>query len=54
MQLRKRALAAGILVPAILTTLLSSVMAWRQLSRDTAVTADILMSQVDHVTPIAR
>ncbi|HFQ9142028.1 TPA: EAL domain-containing protein [Enterobacter cancerogenus] len=54
MQLRKRALAAGILVPAILTTLLSSGMAWRQLSRDTAVTADILMSQVDHATSIAR
>ncbi|HGM5003756.1 TPA: EAL domain-containing protein [Serratia marcescens] len=54
MKLRKRALAAGILVPAILTTLLSSGMAWRQLNRDTAVTADILMSQVDHVTSIAR
>ena len=54
MKLRKRALAAGIIVPAILATLLSSGMAWRQLSRDTAVTADILMSQVDHVTSIAR
>lgn len=54
MTLRKRALAAGIIVPAILATLLSSGMAWRQLSRDTAVTADILMSQVDHVTSIAR
>jgi len=54
MKLRKRALAAGIIVPAILATLLSSGMAWRQLSRDTAVTADILMSQVDHITSIAR
>lgn len=54
MKLRKRALAAGILVPAILATLLSSGMAWRQLNRDTAVKADILMSQVDHVTSIAR
>lgn len=54
MKLLKRALAAGILIPAILVTLLSSGMAWRQLNRDTAVTADILMSQVDHVTSIAR
>ena len=54
MKLRKRALAAGIIVPAILATLLSSGMAWRQLSRDTSVTADILMSQVDHITSIAR
>lgn len=54
MKLRKRALAAGILVPAIIATLLSSGMAWRQLNRDTAVTADILMSQVDHITSIAR
>ena len=54
MKLRKRALAAGILLPAVLTTLLSLGMAWRQLSRDTAVTADTLMSQVDHVTSIAR
>lgn len=54
MKLRKRALAVGILVPAILATLLSSGMAWRQLNRDTAVTADILMSQVDHITSIAR
>ncbi|HCJ6653971.1 TPA: EAL domain-containing protein [Klebsiella oxytoca] len=54
MKLRKKALAAGILVPAILVTLLSSGMAWRQLNRDTAVTADILMNQIDHVTSIAR
>lgn len=54
MKLRKRALAAGILLPATLVTLLSSGMAWRQLNRDTAVTADILMSHVDHVTSIAR
>ncbi|EMM3430041.1 cyclic diguanylate phosphodiesterase [Klebsiella aerogenes] len=53
MKFRKRSLAAGILVPAILVTLLSSGMAYRQLNRDTAVTADILMSQVDHVTSIA-
>lgn len=54
MKSTKRALAAGILVPAVLATLLSSGMAWRQLSRDTAVTADILMRQVDHITSIAR
>lgn len=54
MKLRKSALAAGILLPATLVTLLSSGMAWRQLNRDTAVTADILMSHVDHVTSIAR
>ncbi len=53
MKLRKRALAAGILLPAVLTTLLSLGMAWRQLSRDTAATADTLMSQVDHITSIA-
>ncbi|MBF4114228.1 EAL domain-containing protein [Enterobacter cloacae] len=54
MKLRKRALVAGVLVPVILATLLSSGMAYRQLSRDTAVTADILMKQVDHITSIAR
>ncbi|UNC52657.1 EAL domain-containing protein [Enterobacter huaxiensis] len=54
MKLRKRTLAAGILVPATLVTLLSSGMAWRQMNKDTAVTADILMSQVGHVTSIAR
>ncbi len=31
-----------------------SQMAFRQLNRDTAVTADILLSHVDHVTSIAR
>lgn len=46
-------LAVGILAPAILAALLSSGMAYRELIRDTAVTADILMSQVDHVTSIA-
>lgn len=54
MKLSKTALATGIFVPAILITLLSSGMAYRQLNRDTAVTADILMSQVDHITSIAR
>ena len=54
MKLRKRGLAAGIFAPAILVLLLSSGMAYRQLNRDTTVTADILMSQVDHVTSIAR
>lgn len=54
MKLRKRALAGGILAPAALVVLLSSGMAYRQLNRDMAVTADILMSQVDHVTSIAR
>ena len=29
-------------------------MAVRELKRDTAVTADILLSQVDHVTGLAR
>ncbi|MEI9540122.1 hypothetical protein V5081_22685 [Enterobacter cancerogenus] len=54
MKLRKRTLAAGILVPAILVTLLTSGMACRQLNRDKAVKADILMCQVDHVTSVAR
>ena len=53
MKLKKRALAGGVLVPAALITILSSGMAYHQLNRDTAVTADILMSQVDHVTSIA-
>ncbi|EKS6347328.1 EAL domain-containing protein [Enterobacter hormaechei] len=53
MKFRKSVLAAGILVPALLITLLSSGMAYRQLDRDTAVTAGILMSQVDHITSIA-
>ena len=54
MKLRKRTLSAGILVPATLAILLSSGMAYRQLNRDTAVTAAILMNQVDHVTSIAQ
>lgn len=54
MKIRKRALAAGILAPAILVVLLSSGMAYRQLNRETAVKADILMSHVDHITSIAR
>lgn len=54
MKIRKRVLATSILAPAILLALLSSGMAFRQLNRDTAVTADILMSQVNHVTSIAR
>lgn len=54
MKFRKRDLAVGILTPAIMVLLLSSGMAYRQLERDMAVTADILMSQIDHVTSIAR
>ncbi|AEN67186.1 diguanylate phosphodiesterase (plasmid) [Enterobacter soli] len=54
MKLRKWALATGILAPGILVTLLSSGMAYRQLNRDMDVTADILMSQIDHVTSIAH
>ena len=54
MKIKKRALAVSILAPAILLVLLSSGMAFRQLNRDTAVTADILLSHVDHVTSIAR
>lgn len=53
-KLSKRAVTVSILVPAILVTLLSSGMAVLQLKTDTAVTADILMSQIDHVTSIAR
>ncbi len=54
MKSRKSALAFGLLAPAILLALLSSGMAYHQLSRDTTVTANILMSQVDHVTSLAR
>lgn len=53
MKLKKKTLAGGVIIPAVLITLLSSGMAYYQLDRDTAVTADILMSQVDHVTSIA-
>ncbi len=49
----KKALVVSILAPAILLALLSSGMAFFQLKRDTGVTADILMRQVDHVTSIA-
>lgn len=54
MKLTKTVLVAGIFAPAIVVVLLSTGMAYRQLNRDIAVTADILMSQVDHVTSIAR
>lgn len=49
-----KVLTVSILIPAILCTLLSTGMALRQLKRDTAVTAGILLSQIDHVTGIAR
>lgn len=52
--MKNRALTLSILAAAILAALLSSGMAFRQLNRDTAVKAEILMSQVDHVTSIAR
>lgn len=54
MRLRKRSLAVSILVPAVVLALLSSGMAFLQLKRDTAVTADILMNHVDHVTSLAN
>lgn len=50
----KSILATSILVPTILCTMLSGGMAVHQLKRDTAVTADILLSQLDRVTAIAR
>ncbi|OXU34842.1 EAL domain-containing protein [Enterobacter cloacae] len=46
-------LAVSILVPSLLCLLLSVGMAVYQLKRDTAVTADILLRQVDRVTGIA-
>ncbi|ENJ4070358.1 EAL domain-containing protein [Enterobacter hormaechei] len=54
MKFRKRALAVSLLAPAILLVLLSTGMAIRQMSRDTTVTANILLSQVDHITSLAR
>ena len=54
MKMSKSALAVCILAPAMLVSLLSSGMAVRQLKRDTAVTADILINQLDHVTSIAE
>ncbi|WP_323117605.1 hypothetical protein [Klebsiella variicola] len=47
-------LTVSLLVPFLLCVLLSVGMAMRELKRDTAVTADILLSQVDHVTGLAR
>ncbi|WP_395314630.1 EAL domain-containing protein [Enterobacter sp. ECC-249] len=47
-------LIVSLIVPFLLCILLSVGMALRELKRDTAVTADILLSQVDHVTRIAR
>lgn len=47
-------LTVSLLVPLLLCVLLSVGMALRELKRDTAVTADILLSQVDHVTGLAR
>lgn len=51
---RNKMLAVSILGPVLLFTLLSGGMAVRQLKHDTAVMADILMSQIDHVTRLAR
>ncbi|WP_320734301.1 EAL domain-containing protein [Enterobacter kobei] len=53
MKMSKSALAVCILAPALLVTLLSSGMAVLQLKRDTAITADVLIGQIDHVTTIA-
>ncbi|EPY6886935.1 EAL domain-containing protein [Klebsiella quasipneumoniae] len=47
-------LTVSLLVPFLLCVLLSVGMAVRELKRDTAVTADILLSQVNHVTGLAR
>lgn len=54
MHLSKKALAGCILAPAMLVILVSTGMAVRQLKRDTAATADILLNQINHVTAIAR
>lgn len=54
MKMSNRTVAVSILVSAILMALLSSGMAILQLKRDIAVTANILMIQIDHVTSIAR
>lgn len=53
-RLSKKTLVISIFLPALLFTLLSGGMAVRQLKRDISIIADILMSQVDHVTAIAR
>lgn len=47
-------LTVSLIGPFLLCILLSVGMALRELKRDTAVTADILLNQVDHVTRIAR
>ncbi|WP_230352269.1 cyclic diguanylate phosphodiesterase [Lelliottia sp. WAP21] len=53
-RLSNRVLALSILLPAVLIILLSSGMAVHQLKRETAITAGILMKQIDRVTGIAR
>ncbi|MGG5840121.1 CSS-motif domain-containing protein, partial [Huaxiibacter chinensis] len=53
-RLSNRVLALSILLPAMLIILLSSGMAVHQLKRETAITAGILMKQIDRVTGIAR
>lgn len=54
MKISNRAVVVSIIGPAMLITLLSLGMALLQLKRDTTVTADIMMNQIDHVTSIAR
>ncbi|MDM3317442.1 cyclic diguanylate phosphodiesterase [Citrobacter sp. Ce006] len=54
MQLSNRTIAISILFPVVLLTLLSAGLALNQLKSEMNITADILMTQVDHVTSIAR
>lgn len=52
--MNNKALTVSIIAPAVFLALLSSGMAFLQLKRDAIVTAKTLMSQVDHITSIAR
>lgn len=54
MKKSRKAIAVNTVVPAILVVILSSGMALRQLERDTASTANIMINHIDHVTSIAR
>ncbi len=54
MQLSIRFVTISILLPVCLVISISTGMAVRELERDTAVTASVLLRQVDHVTSIAR
>lgn len=53
MTINKKNLIICIVLVALLFAFLSAVMSVRQIKRDTAIAANVLMNQIDHVTDIA-